>query len=459
MAYCEKRGDSYRIIVTDGYDINGNQIRHKLTYKPDKRLTPSQLKKELEKVKLQFEEEVRNGTADLSNTRFADFCKIFMEDYAEKNLKISSLTNYKNHLPNIIKAFGHIKLKDLNRKHFNDFYKNLAEKGVSSRFSYTPNDLIITRINEYKRLEGSFSELSRLSGIGRTTIEAVRKGENIEKPQAEKLCNALDLDMKDCFKKKTIRLTLSNSSIWQYHRHISAILNKAVQWGYIEKNPSQYAVKPKLQEKIKKLPDYETTLRLANCLESEPIKYKAIFLLFLYSGMRKGELLGLEWEDIDFDNETINIERASQYISHMGVLTVTPKNKHSERVIKLPSIIFNLLRELRVWQSEERLMLGSKWNNSDRLFTTWNGKPMNPSSVNKWFTDFLKRNDLPHMTIHELRHLNASIMIMQLTPVTEVQGRLGHAKASTTMSIYAHAIKSAQAQAVDSIDDFLRRAK
>lgn len=459
MATIEKRGNSYRITVSNGYDINGNQIKERFTYKPSGNLTANQLKKELERQALLFEEQVRNGISNLGNIRFADFTKIFIEDYAKKNLKLSTLTGYLNCISVVNNAIGHIKLKDLKTKHFNDLYSNLAEDGVFSKYSYTPTKKVILKIESYKKRNGSYMKLAEISGIGATTLKAVRDGKNIEKAQAEKLCNALNLDMADCFKKHTIRTTISNNSICHFHRHITSIMNKAVQWGYIEKNPSEHAIKPKMEHKRKTMPDIDEVIRLTNCLENEPIKYKTMILMLIYSGMRKGELLGLEWKDINFEKETINIERASQYIEHIGIITVTTKNQSSERVIKLPKIIFDLLRTYRVWQSEERLILGSKWNDSDRLFTTWNGKPMHPDSLNKWFTDFLKRNDLQHMTIHELRHLNASLMIMQNNPITIVSRRLGHSRPSTTMSIYAHAIKSADAEASESIADILRQAK
>lgn len=458
-----KKGIVYTITACNKNDTNGRQIRKSMSYIPDPKLTEKQVEKEVQKLALQFEEDVKNGISNLGKTKFADFCETFLTEYAEKNLKISTVTGYKNCLPIVISAIGHISLEDLRTKHLNDFYSNLAEKGVFSRYSYTPNDYVVSQIEHYKKQYGSYSELSRKSGIGRTTIEAVRKKKNIEKPQAEKLCKALDLEMNDCFKKHAIRVTISNNSICHYHRYISSILNKAVQWGYIEKNPSEHAITPKMTHKRKSIPDYDQTIKLINCLENEPIKYKTMILLLIYSGMRKGELLGLEWEDINFEKETVNIERASQYIEHIGIITVSTKNQSSERVIKLPKIIFDQLKSYRAWQSQEIISLGKKWNqkweDSKRLFTTWNGSPMHPDSLNKWFTDFLKRNDLPHMTIHELRHLNASIMIMQNIPITNVSKRLGHARPSTTMSIYAHAIKSADAEASESIADFLSQAK
>lgn len=460
MASVEKRGKSYRIVVSNGIDHNGNQIKEYYKYTPSENLTQRQIDKELEKLKVQYEEETKNGNANLGKIKFADFCNVFIEKYAKKNLKLSTLTGYLNCISVVNNAIGHIRLKDLRTKHFNDLYSNLAEEGVFSKYSYTPTDYLISRIEDYKKNKGSYMKLAEASGIGTSTLKAIRDKENVEKPQAEKLCNALNLEFSDCFKRHTIRTTISNNSICHFHRHITSILNKAVQWGYIEKNPSVYAIKPKMEHKRKSLPDIDEVMRLTNCLEDEPIKYKTMILLLIYSGMRKGELLGLEWEDINFEKETVNIERASQYVEHIGIITVTTKNQSSERVIKLPKIIFDLLRTYRVWQSEEIIALGDKWNRewqeSKRLFTTWDGKPMHPDSLNKWFTDFLKRNDLQHMTIHELRHLNASLMIMQNNPITIVSRRLGHSRPSTTMSIYAHALKSADAEASESIADILQ---
>ncbi len=177
--------------------------------------------------------------------------------------------------------------------------------------------------------------------------------------------------------------------------------------------------------------------------------------MLIYTGMRIGELNGLEWKDIDFDNEMIVIERTSQYVSGMGIITKDPKNKTSARVSKYPSMLFKLLKEYRAWQNKERLKMGDRWIDTDRLFTKYNGEAISPSTLWKWFTQFLEGAGLSHITIHSLRHTNATLLISGGVDVRTVSKRLGHSQTSTTMNIYAHAIASADEKAADTLQDIL----
>ena len=151
---------------------------------------------------------------------------------------------------------------------------------------------------------------------------------------------------------------------------------------------------------------------LFDLLEKEPLQYKTAITILLYSGMRRGELLGLEWPDIDFDTNVVAICRQSQYLPDKGIFTKEPKSKSSSRVLKLSTGAIDILRKYRIWQNESRLSIGDQWENTKRLFTAWNGAPMHPDVLSGWFEDFIKRADLPQEThIHSLRHTNATLMI------------------------------------------------
>lgn len=94
-------------------------------------------------------------------------------------------------------------------------------------------------------------------------------------------------------------------------------------------------------------------------LENEPLKYKAMVSLTVYAGIRRGELCGLEWSDVDFENKRLRIRQASQYIPGEGLITKKPKNETSIRVISLPKIAIDLLSEYKAWQNTEKLRLGN----------------------------------------------------------------------------------------------------
>jgi integrase len=236
---------------------------------------------------------------------------------------------------------------------------------------------------------------------------------------------------------------LSSKTILHHHRLISSIMNTAVQWQVILSNPAERAKPPKVMRSEAKYLDEVQSQKVIELLANEPIQYRTMITLFIYSGLRRGELCGLEWKDVDFKNHLINVARASQYLPGKGIFEKETKNISSERTISLAPLVFDNLREFKGWQLQERVKLGDQWVESDRLFTQWNGNPIHPDTITSWFADFIKKNDLPHVSIHSLRHTNATLLIAGGTDIRTVSKRLGHAQTSTTGNIYAHAIRSA----------------
>ena len=130
MATIEKRGESYRIIVSNGYDINGKQIREKMTWTPEPGMTKRQIEKALNREATLFEERVRHQLTQNGNIRLVDFTEIFLEQYARPNLKKKTAFSYEQTMKVINQALGHIKLKDLKPGHIASFYANLQEEGM-----------------------------------------------------------------------------------------------------------------------------------------------------------------------------------------------------------------------------------------------------------------------------------------------------------------------------------------
>ena len=116
-----------------------------------------------------------------------------------------------------------------------------------------------------------------------------------------------------------------------------------------------------------------------------------------------------------------------------------------------------MLKEYRSWQLQQRFMVGDIWEDNDRLFTSWNGRPIYPDTITDWFAKFMKKSGLPYVTLHSLRHTNATLMIAEGTDVCTVSKRLGHANTATTLNIYAHALKSKDQAAADTIENVLNR--
>ena len=161
---------------------------------------------------------------------------------------------------------------------------------------------------------------------------------------------------------------------------------------------------------------------MIHLLNEEPIQYRTMILLLLYTGMRRGELCGLEWKDIDFTERRLSIVRTSQYIGHGQIITKEPKTRSGRRELSLSPTLCTLLKDYRVWQNTRRLRTGERWVNTDRLFTQSNGEPIYPDTVTEWFAKFLTNviPDLPKVTLHSLRHTNATLMIAEGVHICKV---------------------------------------
>ena len=130
MATIKQRGDSYKITVSCGYDLNGKQIRRHLTWTPEPGMTKRQLQKELDRQAVLFEEKCRNGQVLDGNIKFAEFAEKWFVDYAEKQLRPRTVGSYREMLPRINAALGHMRMDRLQPHHIISFYNNMAEIGV-----------------------------------------------------------------------------------------------------------------------------------------------------------------------------------------------------------------------------------------------------------------------------------------------------------------------------------------
>ena len=241
---------------------------------------------------------------------------------------------------------------------------------------------------------------------------------------------------------KTLK-PLSGKTILEHHRLLRAMLHKAVYWQVIVSNPAERVQPPKAKKpKRKYYDDDQCKILLENLeqLDEEQIKYKTAIILTVFTGVRLGELMGLEWNDIDFRNGIVSINRSSQYLADTGVFTKVPKTESSIREVAIPDFVISLLEEYKLWYEEQKSLYGELWINSNRLFVQADGKPMHPSTISKWFVKFIEQIGLPVINFHGLRHTNATLLVAQNIDVAVVAARLGHAQITTTFNFYVHPI-------------------
>lgn len=248
---------------------------------------------------------------------------------------------------------------------------------------------------------------------------------------------------------------LSRKTVVHHLSFISDVFNYAVRMGMLCDNPCRRVFIPKQEQDEKQIYTLEEVAVLFDNLGSEPLKYKVFLLLAIYTGFHRSEMLGLEWKDIDFENELIHVRRTSQYTSAKGIYTDTTKTKKSKRVSKMPTSIMDMLRRFKAEQESEAERLGTKWEDHDRLFTKWNGAPMNPQTPFEWLKGYCKRIGVQFHNIHSLRHLHASLLIFEGVDVVAVSADMGHSVVGTTLNLYSHMFQEARARNCDAISNAL----
>lgn len=376
---------SYLIRVSNGYGLDGKQKKLSMTWEPPAGMTEKRAEKEAQRQALAFEEQISSGTANDGRIRLKEFSERWMMEYVEKQLKKKTAHGYRQCLPRILDALGHIRLCDLKTGHINTLYSNLQEDGINA---HTGGKLAV-------------------------------------------------------------------NSVLAHHRCLSSMLSKAVKWGYISYNPAANAELPRQQVQEAPYLDEKEVRSLLEHLQNEPIKYRAAITFDLLAGLRRGELLGMSWNAVDFENQTVTIQRMLNYTPEDGTYFDTPKNATSKRPLKVSRLALDLLGQLKHWQEEQAHRLESAWDNPDNLvFTNDYGGPIHPDTLTKWFTRFCKDAGFKQVHIHSLRHTCASLMIADGTPLVVVSRRLGHAQVSTTANIYSHVIASADEKAAQIGDRF-----
>ncbi len=454
MATIRKRGNTYQIRVSCGYTASGEQITKSTTYKPLPGMTLKQMQKEAERQAVLFEEKCLNGIFLDGNIKLTDFSEKWFKDYAEKHLKAKTISRYKELIKRIDVALGHIRIDRLQPHHLIEFYNNLEETGIRADTKYKPTTDFKKLLSEKKLTQ---KKLTEISGVSIQVIKSCIEGKNITQESANKIMSALG--DKSLFMPVETDKTLSPKTIQHHHRLLSCMLNTAVEWQLIPSNPCSRVKPPKVVREEAQYLDEKQAAELIDCLDAEPHQFKTIVMLLLYSGMRRGELCGLNWSDIDFKHNLINISKSILYLPDKGIYEDTTKNKSSERVIQMPAEVMQLLKEHQTEQRKKRLLMGDQWQETGKVFTSQNGKPIHPDTVTGQFHDFIKKNNLPDIHIHSLRHTNATLLIAAGTDIRTIAKRLGHTTPTTTGNIYAHAIKTADEMAAQKLSDILNPVK
>ena len=451
-----KVGTSYRISVSGGFDTSGKRIRHRMIYKPAPGMTERQIKKAVERAAADFERSIEQGYALDNRQTFAEYAAYVIDLKERTGVRSTTLDRYRGLLERINAAIGHIKLTDLRPQHLNSFYKNLAEPGLRSNGSSAT--VKIDMVKWMKTHKTSRAKIAEKAGISAATMGVAVRGEAIRTDKAEAIAGAMGKKVTDVFTIEQNRAPLSEKTVLEHHRLITTILAQAEKEMLVPYNAAAKATPPKVERHDPNYFQPQQIAAILDALEREPLKWQLITHLLIVTGCRRGEIMGLQWDKVNFERNRVKIDKSLVSSKSKGIYLGNTKTSDI-RYLNLPAETMDLLRLHKREQLRLQIANGDRWMNTGFVFTQDNGQHMNPDSITCWLREFSARHDLPHINPHAFRHTVASVLLANGTDIVTVSKQLGHASVNTTESFYSHIIEENKANASECIADVLLRKK
>lgn len=371
MATITKRGETFRIKVSLGYDLNGKQIVKSTTFTPPSGVTPKKAEKLAAEYAVDYERHCKGYTALNENMRFSEMADWYFENYAPVELKESTAYTYRGQYnKHIAPILGNMKVKDI------------------------------------------------------TT------------PKLTQIMQSYDLNP---------------ATVRKIYIVIQSIFHRGAEQGFIRESPCRNVILPKNKNKNKKpvldeqqTKDFLTLLDTKSCDED----IKRIIKVLLFTGMRCGECLALTWNDINYEKKTISINNNLVYANGRHFLT-TPKTESSIRTIGMSDALADIFKKQQEYVTDMSKALGSSYAHPEMVFPSGRGNYRDRSGLNTSFRRFLKGTGFEFLTLHQLRHCNATLLLNSGVDLKIVSEHLGHCDIGVTANIYADVLKSTKAKVAD----------
>jgi integrase len=243
---------------------------------------------------------------------------------------------------------------------------------------------------------------------------------------------------------------LAPGTVEKIHNVLHRALEMAVKWRYLSRNPADDVDKPTVRRGDIHPPEPSDLTRLVDAAEAAHDRLAPLWALAIYTGCRQGELLGLDWQDVDLERGTLTVRRcltrASNHVPQFGL----PKSDKSRRTVSLPAVAVAMLRAHKARQAEERLTTGPDWADDGLVFTTRIGTPLIRRNVLRDFHTAPRRAGLRQtVRFHDLRHAHATLMLRAGVPLKVASGRLGHSSIGITADLYQHIAPDMDADAAE----------
>lgn len=424
MASIKQRSkNSYQITVSCGRDIYGKKLIQTITFRPDPTLSPLKREKAVKEFAQDFENTVLSGVSmDGRKITLQNFTKRWLAEYASQELQSRTIEGYTQELDSrILPALGHLKLSEIRPATINSFLLSLGKPGV--------------------RKDG------KPGGYSKSTI---KKSFNVLSSILRTAAEWEVIDRNPC---DNIRIRVHTDDVEKVKFFTPEQTSR-----FLEFIEEPYSIAVKSHERMDDtgityvVGNYEVTRQLED-------QFVVLFNMAIFTGLRKGELLALQWSDIDFENDEVHVTKAVSKVDHKQIIKC-PKSKKSNRIVSMPRFLTTKLKELRATQDCRRLRAGDQWREGNWIFVQENGSMMDYDTPYHTFHNVLERynrtvsqdQQLPLIPFHGLRHTSATLLIAANQDIKTIQTRLGHSEASTTLNIYVHALQENDHKAADALE-------
>ena len=452
------KGPTFRIQVKIKDKDSGKIETHSTTWKPVPGMREKQMQREVAAFAEQYEEQIRAAALSSTGERFMSAESTLVE-YAEwwlerrkDEISATYYVNARTAIDDIEKGIGGYKLRELSPTIIQHYYDAVDERERTVTTVSGKPEAIRKRMAATGK---NYTYIRYTAKLNESALSTALNGGTVCMAVAEALAKELKTTVGKLFNVTVTKLKYAFESNHKIKRTLRVILATAKRQRIVADNyaSADYISFPKRpQKEIDYMNDEDAKRFFAAADAYDEPKIKTAAEILLLTGMRRGELCGLEWDDIDFEKETIMINRSVTVAKGFGPITKEPKTATSKRVIGISEHLIGVLREYKAWYDQYRVDVGDQWIESNRLFIQEFGKPIHPATVDFWMDKVCKAAGLPHRTVHSLRHTNITMQIAAGVPLVTVSGRAGHARTSTTTDIYSHFLKSSDKTAAKTIE-------
>lgn len=453
-----ERKDGYVYIIESKYNdpLTGKTKTMSKTWKPDRYMTQREIEKELKIKSIDFDDEVRQFVSnankiDLNKNRltFEELSQLWL-DKVSKDHSIIYIQKHKSLLNFVNKDIGKLQITNIEPETLQDYYDKLDSRiRITEKVYMKENFKDVLKEHNY-----SYGILKRMNKIELVTYTLGLRGDSVSFNWAVKFSELTNIPFNELFDRTTIKKKYSNETNMKYKKIIRMVLGYGKKLRLIKENygKSDYIDFPKVKKNKIDVMDEEEISKFYNAvITEEDIRIKTSMMIFLLTGLRRGEVCALSWEDISFEKKTLSVNTSLVRVTGLGVIEKDPKTVTSSRTITIPEILIEQLELYKKWQIDNSAMIEIK--SKHRLFFSSQFGLMSPDIFEVWMRKMIKRANIPHHSLHSLRHTNVALQIAAGIDIVTVSQRVGHARTSTTSDIYAYMLQNTDQVAAQAINN------